>query len=268
MKFYNKWAPFGSRNQNQNFNCQNKTLYNNHIPGHDSEVINVKWAKDRYLPLDGSVAMNGNLNLNNKQIINLGHNLQNSEDAINLGFADIKYFQKTAVEKFNMNNYTIDNLPDPKSLRQATSIKYVDEQINKNIHAQMKPSHKTNRLSCLMQNTLEWSDLIPGGNSFNRVKIADLPPDKGNFHSDNHKVIYTSMIKNSQGSYKYKMGIQCFPLTRNTDYTLCIEFLNVDCQLWHKPKISIDKATSKGWTISNVFVKTKSVIDMLIQEQC
>ena len=119
------------------------------------------------MPLDGSVAMNGNLNLNNKQIINLGHNLQNSEDAINLGFADIKYFQKTAVEKFNMNNYTIDNLPDPKSLRQATSIKYVDEQINKNIHAQMKPSHKTNRLSCLMQNTLEWSDLIPGGNSFN-----------------------------------------------------------------------------------------------------
>ena len=41
MKFYNKWAPFGSRDANQNFNCQNKTLYNNHISGHDSEVINV-----------------------------------------------------------------------------------------------------------------------------------------------------------------------------------------------------------------------------------
>ena len=33
-----------------------------------------------------------------------------------------------------------------------------------------------------MKNTLEWSDLIPGGNSFNMVKISDLSPDKANFH--------------------------------------------------------------------------------------
>ena len=104
-----------------------------------------------------------------------------------------------------------------------------------------------------MQNILEWTDLISGGNSFNMTKIGDLSPDKDNFHSYNHKVIYTTMIKNSQGKrgggggqgYKYKMGIQCFPLTRNIDYTLCIEILNVDYQLWHKSNISIDKATSK-----------------------
>ena len=46
-----------------------------------------------------------------------------------------------------------------------------------------------------------------------------------------------------------------FPLTRNIDYTLCIEILNVDYQLWHKSRISIDKATSKGLTIGNVVVK-------------
>ena len=51
------------------------------------------------------------------------------------------------------------------------------------------------------------------------------------------------------------MGIQCFPLTRNMHYTLCIEILNVDYQLWHKSRISIDKATSKGLTIGNVAVK-------------
>ena len=54
-----------------------------------------------------------------------------------------------------------------------------------------------------MKNTLEWSDLIPGGNSFNMVKISDLSPDKANFHSYNHKVIYTTSL----GGYKYKMGM-------------------------------------------------------------
>ena len=26
-KFYNKWAPFGSRDANQNFDCRNKAIY-------------------------------------------------------------------------------------------------------------------------------------------------------------------------------------------------------------------------------------------------
>ena len=58
-----------------------------------------------------------------------------------------------------------------------------------------------------MKNTIEWSDLIPGGNSFNMLKIDDLSPDKSNFHSYNHKVIYITINKNSQGGYIYKMGI-------------------------------------------------------------
>ena len=62
-----------------------KTIY---ISGHDSEVINVQWAKDRYLPLNGSVAVTSNLDLNNKQITNLGLNIQNANDVICLGFAD------------------------------------------------------------------------------------------------------------------------------------------------------------------------------------
>ena len=32
-----------------------------------------------------------------------------------------------------------------------------------------------------------------------KIKFADLSPDKGNFHSYNNKVIFTTMIKNSQG---------------------------------------------------------------------
>ena len=84
-----------------------------------------------------------------------------------------------------MNNHTIDNLPDPTSVLQATHKKYVDKQMN--------PSHKTNQFHYLMTNTLEWSDLIPGGNGFNMVNICDLSPDQ----SYNHEVISTTIIKNA-----------------------------------------------------------------------
>ena len=50
-----------------------------------------------------------------------------------------------------------------------------------------------------MKDTLKWSDLIPGGNSFNMVKTGYLSPDKVNFHSYNHTVIYTTINKNSLG---------------------------------------------------------------------
>lgn len=40
---------------------------------------------------------------------------------------------------------------------------------------------------------------MDGGNSFNMTNIADLSPSKGYFYTYNHKVIYTTIIKNSQG---------------------------------------------------------------------
>ena len=95
---------------------------------------------------------------------------------------------------------------------------YVDSFVRK---SHIKPSHKTNQFDYLMKNTLEWSDLIPNRNSFNLVKIGDLSPDKGNFHSYNHKVIYTTINKNSLSGYKYKMRIHCFPLIKRH----CLHFV-------------------------------------------
>ena len=85
---------------------------------------------------------------------------------------------------------------DPENDGDAVSKSYVNTVIQKN---QLKPSHNTNQFAYLVQNILEWTDLTSGGNSFNMTKIGDLSPDKDNFHSYNHKVIYTTMIKNSQG---------------------------------------------------------------------
>ena len=51
------------------------------------------------------------------------------------------------------------------------------------------------------------------------------------------------------------MGINIYTLLLTADYTLCIEILNTDYQLWHKAKVSVDRATSKGLTIGSVSVK-------------
>ena len=109
-----------------------------------------------------------------------------------------------------------------------------------------------------MSSSIQWTDEIDGGNSFKITKIGDLPPNKGNFHDYNHKVLYTTIINNSQGGYKYKMGINFYRLTANADYTLCLEILNTDYQLWHKSQITVDKGTSKGLTIENVNVRRYS----------
>ena len=51
------------------------------------------------------------------------------------------------------------------------------------------------------------------------------------------------------------MSANCYTLALNVDFTLCIEILNTDYQLWHKSKVSIDRAKSQGLAIGKVLVK-------------
>ena len=64
-----------------------------------------------------------------------------------------------------------------------------------------------------------------------------------------------NIIKNRQGQYKYKMGINFYRLTANADYTLCLEILNTDYNLWNNSQISVDKGTSTGLSIGNVRIR-------------
>ena len=63
------------------------------------------------------------------------------------------------------------------------------------------------------------------------------------------KVIYASIKKNSEGGYKWKLAIQCFPLQKDKEYTLCSEILTTDYQLWHKSVIS-QRVTAKRWHVN------------------
>ena len=51
------------------------------------------------------------------------------------------------------------------------------------------------------------------------------------------------------------MGINFYRLTGNTDYTLCLEFLNSDEKLWNKTQITIDRGTSSGLQIENINIR-------------
>ena len=155
----------------------------------------------------------------------------------------------------NVGGHKITNLKTPTSDSDATTKEYIDNLVH---HSHVQPSHYKDQFGFLMSSSIQWTDEIDGGNSFNITKIGDLPPNKGNFHDYNHKVLYTTIINNSQGGYKYKMGINFYRLTANADYTLCLEILNTNYQLWHKSQITVDKGTSKGLTIENVNVRRYS----------
>ena len=93
----------------------------------------------------------------------------------------------------------------------------------------VKPSHYNNEFTYLMTDKLRWTDLQ--ADSFDITKIDNLMPQEGNYHQYNHKVLFTTIIKDQKGGYSYKMGINCYQLDRNKDYTLCIEILNSNYQL-------------------------------------
>ena len=65
-------------------------------------------------------------------------------------------------------------------------------------------------------------------------------------------------INKDANGYKYRMGINFYRLTADTDYTLCMEILNTDSKLWNKTKISVDKGTSTGLSNLNVNVRKLS----------
>ena len=183
-----------------------------------------------------------------------------AEPCTDLGSIDLSdYLEKdgtvTMTGNLNVGNNKIINLSKPTQDNDAVNKDYADKLVH---HTAVQPSHYNNQFSYLMSSSDQWTDEIDGGNSFNITKIDNLPPIKGNFHDYNHKVLYTTIYKNSQGGYKYKMGINFYRLTANTEYTLCLEILNTDYQLWHKSQISVNKETSTGLSIGNVSVRKLS----------
>ena len=257
-----------------NLNMDNKSIIHLKPPTDPTDAATKKYVDDNtaapdlsdYLEKDGTVAMTGDLNVGNNKIVGLATPVSNTDAATkkyvddNTGSPDLSdYLEKDGTVamtgNLNLNNNKIINLSKPTQDNEATTKDYVDKLVH---HTAVQPSHYKDQFSYLMSSSLQWTDEIDGGLSFNIDKIGDLSPSEGNFHDYNHKVLFMTIIKNRQGQYKYKMGINFYRLPANTNYTLCLEILNTDYNLWNKSQISVDKGTSTGLAIGNVSVKKLS----------
>ena len=101
----------------------------------------------------------------------------------------------------NMGNNKVTNLADPQLDKDAINKRYLEK-------CHVKPSHYYNKeFKYLMTDKLRWTDLQ--ADSFNITKSDNLMPQEGNYHQYNHKVLSTTIIKDQQGGFSYKMGINC-----------------------------------------------------------
>ena len=247
-----------------NLDMNNNRIF--HLPAPDGprQPATKTFTDVAYLARNGTTPMLNNLNMDNKSIIHLRPPTNDTDAAAKKYVDDNKstapdlspYLKKDGTTPmtgdFNVASHKIKNLETPTLDSDATTKEYVDSQLHV---SQVQPSHYNDQFAYLMSSGAQWTDETDGGTSFIITKIGDLSPSKGNFHDYNHKVIFITTNKNSQGGYKYKMGINFYRLTANADYTLCLEILNTDYQLWHKSQISVDKGTSTGLTTGNVGVR-------------
>ena len=85
----------------------------------------------QYVKRDGTMAMTGNLNLGNKQIVNLGSNINNNSDVVNLGFCNTKYLHKVSDTDLDLDNHRVKNSLEPINSKDLTTKNYVDTEIAK-----------------------------------------------------------------------------------------------------------------------------------------
>ena len=256
----------GSVAMTGNLDMNNNEIKNIPAPNGPKQPTPLAFTDLKYLHVAGTNKMTNNLNMDNKKIINLRPPTSNTDAATkkyvddNTGAPDLSdYLEKdgtvTMTGNLNVGNNKIINLSKPTQDNEAATKNYVDKLVH---HTAVQPSHYKNEFAYLMSSGAQWTDEIDTGISFAVNKIDDLPPNKENFHDYNHKVIYMTIYKNRQLKYKYKMGINFYRLTANTDYTLCLEILNTDYILWNNTQISIDKGTSRGLSIRNVGIRKLS----------
>ena len=210
-----------TRQMTGNLNMNNKRILNIPAPNGSNQPTPLAYTDIAYLKVDGSNSMTNNLNMNNKRIINLITSTDDA-DAVPKKYVDDKisnqdfssFFKKDGsipmTSDLNVGGHKIINLEDPASDSDAANKKYVDDHLHQ---TQVQPSHYKDEFPFLMSSPTQWTDEIDNRTSFYPRKIADLSTRKGNFHNYNLKVLYIDILKNFQGSYKYKMGLNFYRLT-------------------------------------------------------
>ena len=208
----------------------------------DSEISKIPTIDTtQYLKKDGSIPMTGNLQMNNNRIYKLpnpqladepatlGYVLQLNNNLFN-SYLDLKGVRKME-GNLQMNGNHISGLTDlPNSDDQATNKQYVDDNIRK---ANIKPSHTPkNVFKYLMNDVNEWS-------SEYNIKVLSFSDLAESPHSWDKRVLNITPVKDG-ANYRFRLGLQMFPMKTNETYSLIVELYNRDFKTWGRQETYVE----------------------------
>ena len=190
---------------------------------------------DDYMKLDGSKSMTGNLNMDNNRITNLPSPHLSTEPATkdyvasftnHLGslFLD-RLGANSMLGNINLNKHKIINILEPVDDLDSCNKLYVDKEI---VKSSIKPnSIPDNVFKYLMNDTNEWS-------SEYNIRVNQYINMSESPHSWDKRVLSITPLKDDGNNYRFRLGIQCFRLENNKEYTLVIELYNKDFETWKR----------------------------------
>ena len=130
-----------------------------------------------------------------------------------------------------MNDKRITGLTNlPNADDEATNKKYVDSHISK---SNIKPSHTPkNVFQYLMNDVNEWSTGYD-------VKVENFSNLGESPHSWDKKVLNITPIKNGR-NYRFRLGLQMFPMKTHETYSLIVELYNRDYKTWERQETFVN----------------------------
>ena len=191
----------------QNIDMNNNTIYNVKDPVQADQVTNKKYVDTqlatkldkadakKYVNVDGSNGMTGNLNLNEKTIINLNTDDKDIKSAANVGYVSSKVHTAKADVTAGLKTY-FDTKIKESHITSSTNKKDV--------------------FRYLMENADESS-------SENNTIVDGIVDFSGSPHNVNKKAYKFKMGKDAQNEYSSRIGFNMFKLPEG-EYTLAIEF--------------------------------------------
>ena len=193
-----------------------------------------------YMKLDGSKVMTGTLNMNNNRITNLPSPYLSTEPATKDYVTTVmnhfpslfldRQGKSTMLGNLNMNNHLIQNVKDPDNTDDCANKKYVDSQISK---ANIKPSHTPkNAFKYLMDDVNEWS-------SEYNIKVLSFSDLAESPHSWDKRVLNITPVKDGK-NYRFRLGLQMFPMKTNETYSLIVELYNRDFKTWGRQETYVE----------------------------
>ena len=196
---------------------------------------------DDYLKLDGKKPMQGNINMNNNRITRLPdpqladepvtrNFLTNTNTLFYNIFLDLDGNSKMR-GNIQMNDKRITGLTNsPNADDEATNKKYVDDNISK---SNIKPSHTPkNVFQYLMNDVNEWSTEYD-------VKVENFSNLAESPHSWDKRVLNITPIKNGR-NYRFRLGLQMFPMKTHETYSLIVELYNRDYKTWQRQETFVN----------------------------